>query len=431
MVDAVSRRGVFAAAVLLMPLTYGTKFALGIQSMTWVDPTLVLGFLLFLSFADRRIVRPPSSLLLLLASFGCAILGYLWLPTGGSLGNALYSVVREPLRLALNLMWFWVTVRFFAKQRSWTVRWLATSVALQLGVALYLWLGAFHVLPLAEPVRTYVREYAVRQAVWIGGLPIPRLGGTFIESPPFGLFMFAGFTVLFLERYLRHNRDGWVLAGLLASLAGCIGSLSDQVLLAMAIFGSGLLVVQMGRRGHRRPAVLALLVLLPVCGYAAFRLEQKTQQVVIQGSAVYGTSGGERAFHTRYALHTLAKRPAALLAGLGPGRYGAYAARTLIFPPSVTPQVLPIEWLAGFGVLGTALVLLWLSAIAREAIRSLGWVGLAAILGLLMADMFQAEWKWEAWFLALAYLFAEGLSRVSLPAAAAVRTEDTPRSGRA
>jgi hypothetical protein len=59
-----------------------------------------------------------------------------------------------------------------------------------------------------------------------------------------------------------------------------------------------------------------------------------------------------------------------------------------------------VEW----GALGLALWLLLFGSFAARGFQAYGVLGLGFVVGLLIADSFQANWKHEAVFLALAVL---------------------------
>jgi hypothetical protein len=58
--------------------------------------------------------------------------------------------------------------------------------------------------------------------------------------------------------------------------------------------------------------------------------------------------------------------------------------------------------------LGTWAILVWLWSIARPAVKTLGPMALVTVLSLVLANLFQANWMWEAFFLALAFLYCAG-----------------------
>ncbi|MDF1544062.1 MAG: O-antigen ligase family protein [bacterium] len=397
----------YAAALLLMPFTYGTKFALGLNNLTWVDPTLILGLAVFLLVLPS--LEPRLSLFVVLAAFVSGALGFVLLNISGPALSAIYAALREPTRLALNVVFFWVSIDYFRKRPAFVIKWLAISVTIQLGLAIYLWLAAASFVPLFEPAASYSRDYAIRQLVWFGQTPIMRLGGTFMESPPFGLFMFSAFALFSTLIYKDRAHYPWLRIGWGLSLFGLLGSLSDQIYLAFLLFvligGASMM------RGKSKVVVrvAAVVVLLAISPFLVERISSKvTEANSLKAYNAMGQSGGERIFHARYSLEMLTNNLVRVPFGVGPGRYGAYAARTAVFPTTVTPQVTIVEWIVEHGLIGCCLLLAWIVLIGRRAVRSYGLFGLAAISGLFVANLFQGNWKWEAWFLALAFFFVSG-----------------------
>jgi len=61
------------------------------------------------------------------------------------------------------------------------------------------------------------------------------------------------------------------------------------------------------------------------------------ENTTISSFMVMGTSGGERLFHLHYGISILAEQPIAMFLGIIPDRYGDYAAKTGLFPDTVTP----------------------------------------------------------------------------------------------
>ncbi len=400
-------RMLYALAILLTPISYSTKLMIGIPEIIWINPTLLIALFIFVVILPP--IRPQVSFYILISGFISGCLGFLFLSTSGSAGSALYEVAREPVRTALNLIWFWLTLYFIQKDRKFVVKWMAISVLIQLGIAFYLLLGTQRLLPLPAIILEYQQSYALRQIVWLGGIPVVRLAGTFIEGPPFGLFMFSGFVIFSLELFKEHRRTRLTTAGWVAALVGSVGSLATQILIAMFVFiAFGLLFSISGRRARivRIISVALIVILTP---YLAVNLSHKIRDAdSLQAHDVYARSGGERLFHAQQSLNLLIDNPLRIPLGIGPGRYGNYIQELGVFSKNVDIQVTPIDWLVEYGLIGFVLICWWLWLIARRSYTAFGWIGIAAIIGLVLADMFQANWKWESWFLGLAYLFAAG-----------------------
>lgn len=402
-------RWLFALAILAMPLSSAVKMMLGQEQITWVNPTLVLAFFLFILL--KFPIRATADVVLL----GCALLsgtlGALFVEPGALREkSSLYLMYMEPVRLGLNLCWFSVCVAMLKLDRKFVVKWLVIAVIAEGAVAAVLMAAMLGWFSLQGPAGLFVEIYKLRQSVWIGGVHVYRSAGTFVESPPFGLHMFCCFVILVNElrtRRVTKLRRAAIVAAVVA-LLGAVAAFADQVLLALVLFSYGALIFTRGKRSATRTAAAVLLVAV-VAVYAAGQVVMKWQLAgsTAQGD-IYAQSGAERMFHTRYGLGLLLENPLTLVTGIGPGRYGDYAVRTGLFPSSVGIQVTPVEWLVELGVLGTWAVLVWLWSIARPAIKTLGPMAWVTLLALLISNLFQANWLWEAFFLALAFLYSAG-----------------------
>ena len=399
------RRLLFVLALLLIPVSHGVKLMLGLK--LWIDPTLLLALAIFLLFGIR--VRPWPSLMVVMAGFGCAYVGSLFLAPRGSDLQALNRIFQEPVRLALSMVTFWVALAFFEEDRQFSLKWLSVSIISQLLVAGCAALVLIGVLPAPRFIWSFldIQYHGLStQIVDVGPLVIPRLAGTFGEPSPFGLFMFSGLIVFSLALLRETHNSKWVRFGFVASLVGTLGSLSQQVLIGLLPFLTGLALA----RGRKRFTLRAALVIVTcaLVPYVVSRLMvQKEEAVLLQGRHAFGSSGGERAFHAEYAYDLLRRGVVPWASGAGPGRYGEYVAETGLLPDTTTPQVALVEWAVGYGALGTVLIMVWLWRVLGSGVRTYGLLlGASAFVALLLANMFQANWMSEAWFLALAYLSA-------------------------
>lgn len=410
-------RYLFALALLVMPASYSMKYFLGNLELIWVDPTLILGLLAFLFVGYRA--RNGWSGAVIVYAFLAAFIGSMYLaPSLDREKSANYVIFVEPIRLALNVAWFWVCIEYWKRRPSFAVRWLSIAVIVQFFVALYLYLAMLELLPVPDLVALYLSIYKTRQLVWFGQIPVYRMAGTFFESPPFGLFMMSSFVVLALELIgPRENHSTGlrklVLTGAVLSLIGSIASLSDQVLLALVLLALAFLFQRM-KESSTAQAVIWAAIGFAVMIYAGTQLIRQWNFAGSAPSEVYGHSMGERMFHTIYGLKLFLEEPAALITGIGPGRYGDYVSRIGIFESTVVPGVTFIEWFVEWGIIGLVIIGCWLNGIARSARARFGQLGMAAVGALLVADMFQMNWKLESWFMALAYLYTAvpELSRV-------------------
>ena len=414
----------YALALLALPFSAGVKQMLELLGTTWVNPTLILGVLVFLllrvPLSDRYAFRLGCF------AFLSALVGSLFLGASAEREHsATYTYYVEPIRLCLNLTWYWASIQFLLRKRDFVLRWLSVSVVFQLLVGLYGYLALFDLVPVPEILGPYLAIYKDRQAVWFGDTPIYRMAGTFIEGPPFGLFMFSCFVIFVLSWVSFGNAQNtrlrrWIVIGALASFVGAVASLSDSVLLAILAFlvplylaaRAGFLATH--AMGKVAETVLVTIALLAIGIFTGHRVKEKWDEALAPPpltNDVIGESGAERMFHIRYGLGRFAEEPLAALSGIGPGRYGDYAVRTGLYPATVQIAVMPIEWLVEYGLFGLTLIVAWLCNIGQRSRRVYGGIAIVALLALLLANTGQANWLWETWFLALAFLYSSTTDR--------------------
>ncbi len=399
----------YALALLAMPLSYALKNVFALVGVTWVDPTLILGLIVFVLMGLP--IKEKSSLWLLGSAFLSAFIGMFLMhasPDRGKSALDVYSV--EPIRLTLNIIWFWVSITFVKMDRKLVLRWLAVCVAWEFFIACYIYFAFYDLLPVPDIVKLYLDIYKTRQVVFWGKLPIYRMAGTFDESPLFGLFMFSCFVIfaVTLKRFADKNDRPFrvsVVIGAICSFLGTVASFSDQTLIGLLVLG--LTFAFAGKRSSRIAQTLvwssvALGLVLYVANAEATRLKSESYYT---GDPI-GSSIAERSFHARYGLGLLLEEPVSVITGVGPGRYGDYAVRTGYFPSSVTPQITIIDWVVEYGFLGLLFFGVWLFRIGSRATLSYGIMGVIALVALVIANSFQANWLWEAWFLALAFLYS-------------------------
>jgi hypothetical protein len=403
----------YGIAVAMIPVSVASKFLLGMTSTTWIDPTLLLALAALLALFPRwgdfltgglRLVVMGAAALFFL-SLVCALSGVLLRPP-----SSLYDVLREPLRLWLNLCWFLVSCWFLRYKPGVILRCSIFAVIFGLGTGVYLHLVAIGVAPAPALAVSYKRVYFLRQATRFNGILIPRMGGLFFESPPFGLFMFSMLVVLFFTR--ENGRYGkWTACGIAVAILGMLLSLADQVLLAGALA----LVSSLPRLGNKRPGIVWPLVTIATVAMLAFvfqSIAMKEHSSTGVSTEINGASVGERSFHLHYGLSLLEAHPAATLFGIGPGRYGEYASDTGYFPASVNMQTSELEFLVEWGVIGLGAWAALLACVMVRAWELHGVLGLGLLSGIILADSFQANWKYEAAFLAIAALCSRRCSTV-------------------
>jgi hypothetical protein len=396
----------YLAALMLTPVSVACKFLLGATNVVWIDPSLLLSLVALLALLPRWEDFLEDELRFLVAGAAVLFLASLCSAFSGALlrpPSSLYTVLREPLRLWLSLGWF-LTCAWFLKHQARTV-FIGAVIAVMLGLSagIYLELAAFSLVPAPALAVSYARTYMARQTLWFHGFPLLRMGSLFFEAPPFGLFMFS--MVVVLQR-LRGavNRSIWSGVGMTAAALGALFSLSDQVLFAGAVgVFSGL--PQLAKKRPATTWLLAFVMMIVVCVFEFQSIDIKqassTTGVVTR---INGGSVAERSFHLRCGWLLLGAHPAATLFGIGPGRYGEYAADSGDFPDTVNMQTSEMEILVEWGVAGLAAWLFLLGGLALRAARLHGLLGLGLLVALVIADSFQANWKHEAAFLAIAAL---------------------------
>lgn len=408
-----------------MPFSYALKHMLQLISVTWLPPTLVLGFLIFVLL--KAPMRDRFAVWVVVYAFFGATVGSFFMAVSSDRGKStLYVIYLESIRLFLYMTWYWVSLEFLRTRRAFVLRWLAIAVSFQFLLASYLYLGLYDLVPVPDVVAMYLSAYKLRQTLWFGDTAIYRMAGTFIESPPFGLFMFSCFVVFAVrlarlgvvdEAHEKNEEKGWAYLGATVALVGAIASLSDEVLLALIVFGLlsylGARTTSARRNWVRRSADVAVgtVLLVVIAAYVLPRVMEKGTEAAATSQTdnyVIGQPGAERMFHMRYGLRLLLENPLAVWTGIGPGRYGDYAVRTGQFTSYVPIQVTPVAWFVEYGILGTTLILSWIWSISKRARRTYGFLAVGACAALLVSNVAQGDWLWEAWFLALAYLYCAG-----------------------
>ncbi|GEM_PF-2746023 len=395
---------VAAVAVLLIPATSSIKDLLRLD-IPWIDPTLLLAPIAFIFLSPRLV--PQASLAVVAAALLSCLSGAAALAADGS-----YVVLREFVRLLLNLVWFWVVVEVVRRKPKMLLNTLAVTVIIQLAIAAAISI-VLAALGETESIARLEDYYGGRQVVSLGAVKFQRFMGTFFEGPPFGLFMLCSLVVLLVGREHLGCTGKLSKCGVAASVAGIIGAFADQVFLGSVVFMAGLFIRRTGAGGqlHIRRMV-GLAIGLAVAIVVAGNIARKATQLEGAGAAVMiGASGGERMYHLEHATASWAASAGTVLFGIGPGRYGEVAARNGPFTPTTTIQVTFVEWLAEYGVVGFLAIVLWLRIVLKSA-SGIGWLGSASFWGLLVAVAFQANWKVESWFMALAVQYAVGESEV-------------------
>jgi hypothetical protein len=401
-------------SVLLLPLSYGTKdwFSLDVR---WIPPSLFLALLSALLHPKLGKSDFGASLLAILVCWALATslsAALFWPPEAADL-TALYRVVRYPALLALCAVLFLRTRVSFSSSllgsRALLLS-LSAAVSLELILAVYLVLAASsaHAVPLAELGRSRCEAQTLR----VGDISLCRLTGTYTEGPQFGMCMLVSLVMLSVASTGIYGRTRWtrcfLRTGLILSAAGVFASFSDQIYIGAAAF---LLAVAAFALRKRQPVLaLAALVTFAVAGaFLRTSLSWKWSQGdwAADGASALGSSFGERLFHARFASTELAGTPYRFLFGVGQGRYGEWLfVVEPAFPDTTSPQSTLVAWLAEYGITGAVGWILFLGWVLLRSWRAYGILGFGAAVSLIAANMFQAQWVSEAWFLGLAFLTA-------------------------
>jgi len=411
----------YGVAILMLPMSAALKQMLQLTTTIWIDPSMILTAAIF--FLLGLPVRDKYALSIACFALLSAFLGSFFLPPSTAREHSdFYAFYAEPIRLWLDIIWYLVSIEVLRKRREFVVRWLLFSVIIQFAIAAYLYAALFELVPVPDVIAIYLTLYKGRQGVLWGDSLVYRMAGTFIESPPFGLFMFCSFSIFALSWTFESvsslpRKKSWLILGMAVSFVGAVLSLSDEVLLAVVIFGASWYLVSrtriLGAHRHGKSiegAVVVALV-LGIGFYTAQRITAKLHEamaVAPVNNDVIGEPGAERMFHVRYGLARFGEVPLAFLTGIGPGRYGDYAARTGIFPPTVQIGVTPVFWLVEYGCIGLAMIVSWLWNIGKRSRQFYGPIAIAALTALLATNFGQGGWMFETWFLALAFLYTSG-----------------------
>lgn len=404
---------IYKFCLILLPYSYATKFIFGLGDITWIDPSLILGFLIYIYLAFTRngfLLFGKNNIfnlfnILILVYFFTSIISVFFVYP-----ESTFDYFREFSKFFFSFIFCYLTY-FFAKPahyRHEIYKTFCLSTLIQLCIAIY-FLGVFGLgFPIWGAASDYILDYFARQTIWTF-IPIPRPGGTFYESPPYGLFMLSAFytSILFYREYKSRFAKFFVLI----ATVGVLSSLSDQILLAF--LGSVLFLWFFEKKPTThffKPLIFILVISAAtyfIMAIAIPHLAAKFQK--LQGGNIYGSSIGERAFHASLSLELFVDNIKNTLLGIGPGMYGQYAGQTGVFPKTVTPQFTIFEILVETGVLGFFIMGLFLFFLVKEIFRLHGILGLSIAMGLIVGNSFQANWKWSGVFFITGLLLAFSL----------------------
>lgn len=414
----------FLLSIYLLPFSYAIKKQIGISDeFRWIDPTLLLSMVTAIccyksiGMLVKRSRQFSVAVLLSLFFWLSAVVNLLGRPA-----DSLYVALREPMRILLAVTFLACCLLFLRHERvrSAALRIFGLLTIFELLYGIYLLLiPIFSWIPAPTVLKSYAVDYLLRQTMSLGGVfRLPRMAGTFDEAPIFGLFMFGMFLVFHVCRREIPRARYRIYAS--AAFAGAMLSASTQIVgafcgwLAVGLVARYLSVLRdfIAHRRSRRLAIVSLAFLTIVAvpaGTVAYCAIASKLDNYSSSRAVYGASVGERAWHAHVAFSLLGKSLETVALGVGPGRYGEFAAKlNSQFKENVTVQILPVDVLIACGVCGFALLLLWLLIVGVNTHAAHGAEGIAALIALLIADCFQANWVWEIVFIAIAFFSRRG-----------------------
>lgn len=390
------------ATIVLFPASYALKYVYGVE-VTWIDPAYLVGLLaLGLHFVARRgRLRLPrderaiaAAAALFVVSYTVAGLASLvrYSASQGAVAPTAYSVLREPIRLCLSAGLFFLVLFVVESRRRYeaVLKVLVWTGIAEFLLAVYMLIAFAVSLYLPPGWADYMKVYYWRQALYQGGLVVPRLGGTFFEAPIYGLFMLTTLGANLLLLRLSKQRLYKVTLAVVA--LGTLACLSDQVLLGMVALGVVVCLTSLAGHGWHRPLAL-ILGLTAVLGLVAWLGVSVARKSAVEARLFQtrGLSVGERLYHVGRALDHFETNP---FIGIGPGLYGHYAAKTGSWPRTVTVQVMLPEILVDSGILGLGAFLIFAGTSAWWLARKPDKTCLGIALSLLIADSLQANWKW-------------------------------------
>lgn len=386
----------FLFAIIILPFSFATKDIIG-KEITWVDPSLVIILFVFLSLIlnkNSKILPRNASLLissLVFIYFLSSLINFFT-----NQHNDL-EFLREPLRFGLSLLVFYTTY-YFSKDPNKKISILSImgiAATLQFFIAIY-FLGVFLLhLPSFLNIEEFVTDYFKRQLIFYK-VPIPRLGGTFFESPPFGLYMLCSFLTSYLLYKLTSSKLS-VFYIVITSL-GVISSFSDQIIFSYLIIVLFIFYKKIKKSQFYPLLLIIVVVFITYISFLTMPSYQNKFSTISSGD-YYGTSAGERYFHIMYSIELFLKNPKNIMIGIGPGIYGEYVSLIGMFPNTTTPQVTFFEILCETGAIGFFLFTITLVYLGKFLYKYYGLLGLGVLTVIIIGDGFQANWKWSSVFL--------------------------------
>lgn len=414
-------RIVLVLMLILMPLTYALNFIFGTDSLGFFSD-IALFLPLITNISNKKVWRVPNTFAFFLWSVISILVGSIFYG-----GFPTYNFITTLFRIFLCFFTFSFVASCWAESKILITKTLCIVVIIEFIIGVFFILVGCDVMPAPDSIANYATGFFRRQAITLDNFSIPRMGGTFIESPPFGLFMLSSYVLIRSLGTSLVNKSKLMLLGKTASLLGSLLSLSDQIIFGIClILGGGYVIKAFKSKNIAMKIIFAttmLVIFVAVCGFISYRVGMKIDQYTGTAesgmSAIRGTSIGERAFHFSQVWYFLTSSYSGLLlfTGVGHGRYwdllSSHSNLSDFFANGITTQFIFSEVLLGGGIIGLIILYKWLYNIYDKARVAFGSaMAFNYVFGLIIADSLQANWLWQMLFFTLGALFAAGQTAV-------------------
>jgi len=390
---------ILCLTILLIPFSYGIKIILRLDEIKWVEPSGIIAtlFLIYYLIVKKRFLHQhtnqiPSNnydlILIFLLSFlivlGLSILTNVITETTVSL----YDYFRELMKIVLgvSLTYYAYINSFFRENRLIIYNLMFFNCVVQIAFSIFSLLAIKINIPLPGFLIDYLNDYFSRQIAW--QFHLPRLAGTFYESPPFGLLMLSCF-FLSIIMYKEVKSRSSVLF-IILSFFGIVASFSEQILVSVISF---ILLYSLLGKNYSLAFKMVLIVILNLLIF--FLLIPSMKNRITEVSTL-GSSYGERLMHLNYALELFLQNTKNFLIGVGPGMYGQHASKVLPFPDTVAPQSIIGELIAETGILGLGFFSCLIGTMLVRVSHSK--LLLFILASFFFGASFQATWKWPQSF---------------------------------
>lgn len=372
--------------VFSIPFTYALKdiFPM-ISGITWIDPAycimlLTLPYLLIDKLFRKVFIFSgisKVSYLFIVFTFISSIIAKLTVDT------SVYNVFREPIKLSLFVILLLFIYSGFIrlgpkhakKSIDYIVKFLVIIALVEVVISLIsslliiLKIPFIYEIPLLKYWFLYVKEFIERQSFWLAqGIQVPRIGGTFIESPVLGLFLVS---IYFLTYYSCIKNYFWVR---IIIAIGIVFTFSTQIYIGffvayILINSSHLSSLFRFKTIKKHIFVSVFLLILFLVLNLTPKLVTETIKMHTNENEKHG-SIVERKNHLINSLSFFSRSATTIIFGIGPGRYGDYLNINDPFWPSTTTiQIFPVEILSETGIVGLIICTTWVVIIFKNSSR--------------------------------------------------------------